>query len=85
MGPPRSRVEEEAFNATADEGFAEETFAEEEIVEEVVKRIDPAIYLGILTVVVAIVWFLMSRKRRPQEDDFFAELDIEKVSRAGSM
>jgi len=69
---------EEAFNATADEGF--DAGEQEDIVEDIVKGVDPAIYLGLLVLVLGLLWFFVLRKRSKEEDEFFAELDVEKVS-----
>ena len=49
--------------------------------DEVVKGIDPAIYLLLAVAVVAFLYFLYSRKSRSESDDeFFSNLDGEKVS-----
>lgn len=65
--------EDEAFNAT---GGEEEIFVE----EEVIKGVDPAIYLGIFVLVLGLLWFFVLRSANKEEDEFFAELDVEKVS-----
>lgn len=65
--------EDEAFNATAEEEFIG-------MEEEVVKGIDPAIYLGLFVVFLGLLWFFVLRSRNKEEDEFFAELDVEKVS-----
>jgi hypothetical protein len=53
---------------------------EEGIFEEVVKVTDPAIYLLLLVVVFGVLYFIYYRSQRGNEDDFFADLDGEKVS-----
>lgn len=65
---------EEAYNATS--GGEEDTIFVE---EEIVKGLDPAIYLGLFVVVVAVLWFFVLRSKNKEEDEFFAELDVEKV------
>lgn len=70
-------VDEEAFNATA-EDFTED--AEDIFEEVVVKGIDPAIYLVLVLLVIGIVYFFMSRRNKKEEDDFFSELDGEKFN-----
>ena len=66
---------DEAFNATAEEEFVSD---HEEIID-VEKGIDPAIYLGIVVLVLALLWFFILRQSNKDEDEFFAELDVEKV------
>jgi hypothetical protein len=70
-------INEEAFNATEQDFPPEDA---EEIFEEVVKGIDPAIYLVLFVLIVGIVYFFMSRRNKKEEDDFFSELDGEKFN-----
>lgn len=51
------------------------------MMEEVVKGIDPAIYLLLAVVLMAVAYFVYTRKFRSEnDDDFFTNLDGEKVS-----
>lgn len=68
---------DETFNATEGEEFVGE---EEVFAEKVVKGVDPAIYLGLFVLVLGLLWFFVLRARNKEEDEFFAELDVEKVS-----
>ena len=61
-----------AEEESAGEGF------DEEMMEEVVKGVDPAIYLLVAVVVGAILYFLYVKKTRSNEDDYFST--YEKVS-----
>ena len=63
---------DETFNTTAEE---DTIFVE----EEVVKGIDPAIYLGLVLLALGLLWFFVLRSQNKEEDEFFAELDVEKV------
>jgi len=69
---------DETFNATAEE----DTFAggEDIPMEDVVKGVDPAIYLGLFVLALGLLWFFVLRSQNKEEDEFFAELDVEKVS-----
>lgn len=59
----------------ADPGMDEET------IQEVVKGTDPAIYLLLAAVLIGFLYFLYTRKARADaEDEFFANLEDEKVS-----
>ena len=56
----------------------------DETMQQLVKGIDPAIYLLIATVLVAALLFYMhSKSKKSSRDDFFAELDGDKVSVEG--
>lgn len=66
-------AEEEPFNATAEEEIPL-------VDDEIVKGIDPAIYLGLFVLALGLLWFFVLRARNQEEDEFFAELDVEKVS-----
>ncbi len=51
---------------------------------EVVKGMDPAIYLLFAVILLAILYFVYSRRSRSDDDDdFFTNLDGEKVSFVG--
>ena len=52
---------------------------DEETMEEVVKGIDPAIYLLIAAVVVLVGMIYFSMTKKKGDDDFFDELDGDKV------
>jgi hypothetical protein len=53
----------------------------EPMMEDVVKGIDPAIYLLLAVVLLAALYFVYARKSRSDDgDDFFSNLDGEKVS-----
>jgi hypothetical protein len=59
---------------------------DEETVEELVKGTDPAIYLLLALVIIGVFYFLYSRRSKEEsEDDFFANLDGEKVCIQESM
>jgi hypothetical protein len=59
---------------------------DEETVEELVKGTDPAIYLLLALVIIGLFYFLYSRRSKEEsEDDFFANLDGEKVCIQESM
>lgn len=69
--------QEEAF--TGDAG--EEGFAGAEGAEEVIKRIDPALYLLAAVVILLIGFVIYQRKKKEEEDDdFFSNLDGEKFN-----
>jgi hypothetical protein len=53
----------------------------EETVTEVAKGIDPAfLFLGVVVVIAALYYYFVIRKKKEQDqDDFFANLDGEKV------
>jgi hypothetical protein len=52
---------------------------DEETMEEVAKGGDPAIYLLLVVVLIGLLYFIYKRKSREDEDDFFDNLDGEKV------
>ena len=53
---------------------------DEETIEELVKGTDPAIYLLVSVILIGLFYFLYWRRSKEQnEDDFFANLDGEKV------
>jgi len=52
----------------------------EETIEEVVKGTDPAIYLLLVALALAILFFIYKRRSREDDDDYFSNLDGEKVS-----
>lgn len=59
---------------------------DEETVEKLVKGTDPAIYLLLALVIIGLFYFLYSRRSKEEsEDDFFANLDGEKVCIQESM
>lgn len=73
-----SEAQEEAF--TGEEGFAGAEGAEETI-EEVVKAVDPALYLLAAVVIFLIGFVIYQRKKKEEEDDdFFSNLDGEKFN-----
>ena len=58
---------------------------DEEIIDEVVKGTDPAIYLLLVAILLGVLYFLYLRKaRQDSEDDFFTNLDGEKVRIGGA-
>lgn len=64
---------DETFNATAED----DTFNIAD--DDVAKGIDPAIYLGLVILAIGLLWFFVLRSQNKEEDEFFAELDVEKV------
>lgn len=76
-----SEAQEEAFTGGAEEeGFAGAEGAEETI-EEVVKAVDPALYLLAAVVIFLIGFVIYQRKKKEEEDDdFFGNLDGEKFN-----
>ena len=79
VNPDGSTTFEDGFNQTAGEGAEGEPFTVPP--EEVVKGSDPTlIFVGgllLIAVIYAIYWF--QTKKSSDEDDFFSELDGEKV------
>jgi hypothetical protein len=54
----------------------------EETMEEVAKGTDPAIYLLLASILIGFLYYLyIRRSRKENEDEFFSNLDGEKVGR----
>ena len=53
---------------------------DEETMDEIVNAgIDPALILGAVVLLFALIYFFFLRKKKDQEDEFFADLDGDKV------
>lgn len=72
---------EESTMPPVDEGAnSTEGMFDEETMEEVVKGTDPAIYLLLAAILIGVFYFLYLRKKKAdEEDEFFSNLDGEKV------
>ena len=81
INPDGSQTFEGGEDATmppaAEEGFAEE--AADAVPEEIAT--DPAIYLLIVVALFMVGFIIYRRRSKNDEDDFFSNLDGEKVSR----
>ena len=75
--PPPPETDGAEEGAGFDEG--ESPFEEETLKAAVEEGIDPAIYLLAGAVVLAFLYFVFVYRKKEDEDDFFAELDVEKV------
>lgn len=53
----------------------------EEVFEEIAQGGDPAIYLLLVVVLLGVLYWIYKRKSKEDEDDFFDNLDGEKVCR----
>ena len=62
----------------AEDAGAEGGEAFEETMEEIAQGVDPAIYLLVGFIVVAVLYFLHNRKKNSESDDYFSS--YEKVS-----
>ena len=62
----------------AEDAGAEGGEAFEETMEEIVQGVDPAIYLLVGFIVVAVLYFVYNRKKNSESDDYFSS--YEKVS-----
>jgi hypothetical protein len=53
---------------------------DEETMADAVVGVDPAIYLLLVTLVLGVLYFIYYRRSHDNEDEFFTDLDGEKVS-----
>jgi hypothetical protein len=73
--------EESTMPPAEDAGAGAEGVFDEETMEEVAKGGDPAIYLLLVVLLLGLLYFVYKRKSSQDEDEFFSNLDGEKVSR----
>ena len=81
--PDGSQTFDETILPLADD--TESPLLEEETMEQIVKAgIDPALILGVAVLLFAVVYyFFVLRKKNQDEDEFFSDLDGDKVRKRG--